>query len=89
MFQDARREEMLVNRLMRQSQHERRIAVQLMQTRQEKDVIRNNRVLREKEYEERRRRDFSDALDREAVSDTRIRKQIINLRLWECQFSNF
>lgn len=30
-FQEAHREEMLVNRLMRQSQQERRIAVQLMQ----------------------------------------------------------
>ena len=31
MSQEAHREEMLVNRLMRQSQQERRIAVQLMQ----------------------------------------------------------
>lgn len=31
--QEAHREEMLVNRLMRQSQQERRIAVQLMQVR--------------------------------------------------------
>jgi len=31
LFQEAHREEMLVNRLMRQSQQERRIAVQLMQ----------------------------------------------------------
>ena len=30
-FQEARREEMMVNRLMRQSQQERRIAVQLLQ----------------------------------------------------------
>lgn len=31
LFQEAHREEMLVNRPMRQSQQERRIAVQLMQ----------------------------------------------------------
>ncbi|XP_069125844.1 sperm flagellar protein 2-like isoform X2 [Argopecten irradians] len=64
--EEARREEMLVNRLMRQSQQERRIAVQLLQTRHEKEVIRKNRILREKQYEERRLKDFEDALNREA-----------------------
>lgn len=59
---------MLVNRLMRQSQQERRIAVQLLQARHEKEVIRNNRIHREKQYEERRLKDFEDALNREAVS---------------------
>lgn len=53
---------------MRQSQQERRIAVQLLQTRHEKEVIRKNRVLREKMYEERRLKDFEEALNREAVS---------------------
>ena len=38
-------EEMLVNRLMRQSQVERRIAVQLMNVRQQKDVIKQNRLI--------------------------------------------
>lgn len=59
---------MMVNRLMRQSQQERRIAVQLLQARHEKEVIRTNRITREKQYEERRLRDFEDALDKEAVS---------------------
>lgn len=59
---------MLVNRLMRQSQQERRIAVQLLQTRHEKEIIRRNRVQREQMYEERRLRDFEEALNREAVS---------------------
>ena len=67
--QEARREEMLVNRLMRQSQQERRIAVQLLQARHEKDVIRSNRLIREKQYEDRRLREFEDALNRESVSD--------------------
>lgn len=58
----------MVNRLMRQSQQERRIAVQLLQARHEKEVIRNNRILREQQYEARRLRDFEDALNREAVS---------------------
>ena len=41
---------MLVNRLIRQSQQERRIAVQLLQARHEKEVIRRNRLAREKQY---------------------------------------
>ena len=57
-----------MNRLMRQSQQERRIAVQLLQTRHEKEIIRRNRVLREQNYEERRLKDFEEALNREAVS---------------------
>ena len=59
---------MLVNRLMRLSQQERRIAVQLLQARHEKETIRKNRVMREKANEERRLKDFEDALNREAVS---------------------
>ncbi|XP_053393746.1 sperm flagellar protein 2-like isoform X2 [Mercenaria mercenaria] len=63
--EEAHREEMLVNRLMRQSQQERRIAVQLLQTRHEKEVIRKNRIMREQMYEERRLKDFEEALNRE------------------------
>ena len=59
---------MLVNRLMRQSQQERRIAVQLLQARQEKETIKKNRLMREKQYEERRLAEFDDALNREAVN---------------------
>ena len=59
---------MMVNRLMRQSQQERRIAVQLLQTRQEKEIIKRNRIMREKQHEERRLKEFEDALNREAVS---------------------
>lgn len=65
--QEAYREEQLINRLMRQSQQERRIAVQLMHVRHEKEVLWQNRIFREKQYEERRLKDFQDALDREAV----------------------
>ncbi|XP_005100478.1 sperm flagellar protein 2 isoform X2 [Aplysia californica] len=64
--EEARREEMMVNRLMRQSQQERRIAVQLLQARHEKEVIRQNRIFREKQYQDRRLKDFEDALDLEA-----------------------
>ncbi|XP_052777050.1 sperm flagellar protein 2-like isoform X2 [Mya arenaria] len=72
--EEAHREEMLVNRLMRQSQQERRIAVQLLQARHEKEVIRKNRILREQMYEERRRKDFEEAMNREAEM-ARLAKQ--------------
>ncbi|XP_032941225.1 sperm flagellar protein 2 isoform X5 [Catharus ustulatus] len=52
---------------MKQSQHERRIATQLMHVRHEKEVLRQNRIFREKQYEERRQKDFQEALDREAA----------------------
>ncbi|KAM9095254.1 sperm flagellar protein 2-like [Sarcophilus harrisii] len=65
--EEAYREEQLINRLMRQSQQERRIAVQLMHVRHEKEVLWQNKIFREKQYEERRLKDFQDALDREAA----------------------
>ncbi|XP_066425668.1 sperm flagellar protein 2 [Molothrus aeneus] len=61
------REEQLIYRLMKQSQHERRIAAQLMHVRHEKEVIRQNRIFKEKQYEERRQKEFQEALDREAA----------------------
>uniref|UniRef100_A0A8B9M8Y4 CPC1/SPEF2 domain-containing protein n=1 Tax=Accipiter nisus TaxID=211598 RepID=A0A8B9M8Y4_9AVES len=64
--EEAYREEQLIYRLMRQSQQERRIAVQLMHVRHEKEVLRKNRIFREKQYEERRLKEFQEALDREA-----------------------
>uniref|UniRef100_A0A8C2T742 Sperm flagellar 2 n=1 Tax=Coturnix japonica TaxID=93934 RepID=A0A8C2T742_COTJA len=60
-------EEQLIYKLMRQSQQERRIAVQLMHVRHEKEVLKQNRIFREKQYEERRRKEFQEALDREAA----------------------
>ncbi|XP_045421539.1 sperm flagellar protein 2 isoform X1 [Lemur catta] len=65
--EEAYREEQLIHRLMRQSQQERRIAVQLMHVRHEKEVLWQNRIVREKQYEERRLKEFQDALDREAA----------------------
>lgn len=65
--EESRRGEMLVNRLMRQCQQERRIATQLMQIRKAKDVIRRNRVAQLQQYEERRLKEFEDALNREAI----------------------
>lgn len=54
---------------MKQTQQEQRIAAQLMHVRHEKEVLRQNRIFREKQYEERRQKEFQEALDREAVKD--------------------
>ncbi|KAJ8262653.1 hypothetical protein COCON_G00151100 [Conger conger] len=66
-LQDLIQEEQLVERLTRQTQQERRLAVQLLQVRQQKEVIRQNRIFRERQYQEQRERDFEEALDREAA----------------------
>lgn len=42
--------------------------MQLLQARHEKEIIKNNRLYREKQYEERRLREFEEALTRENVS---------------------
>ncbi|NXJ69544.1 SPEF2 protein, partial [Rostratula benghalensis] len=65
--EEAHREEQLIYRLMRQSQQERRIAVQLMHVRHEKEVLRQNRIFREKQFDERRLKELQEALDREAA----------------------
>ncbi|CAF3645652.1 unnamed protein product [Rotaria sordida] len=65
-IEDSKREESLVSHLLRQSQFERRLAVELLQTRHEKDVLRQNRIAYEKQLEIRRRQDFIEAMDREA-----------------------
>ena len=67
LLKEERREDVLVNLCMRQSIQERRIAVQLMQLRHEKDVIRRNRLAKEKQFEEARVKEFQEALDREKV----------------------
>ena len=56
-----------MNLCMRQSIQERRIAVQLMQLRHEKDIIRRNRLAKEKQFEEARVKEFEEALNREKV----------------------
>ena len=59
---------MLVERLNKQSQQERRISTQLMQIRKEKDTIRNNRILRQQQYHKEREQEYIDHLRRLAVS---------------------
>ncbi|NXX80763.1 SPEF2 protein, partial [Urocolius indicus] len=63
--EEAYREEQLVYRMMRQPQQEQRIAVQLMHIRHEKEVFRQTRIFREKQYEERRLKEFQEALNRD------------------------
>ena len=65
---EASKEEQLMRRLLRQSQAERRMVVQLLQVRREKRTIRENRAFREAQYAECRAKDFELALDRESVS---------------------
>ncbi|CAF1170591.1 unnamed protein product [Rotaria sp. Silwood1] len=65
-IEDSKREESLVSHLLRQSQFERRLAVELLQTRHEKDILRQNRIAYEKQLEIRRKQDFIEAMDREA-----------------------
>ncbi|KAM9360630.1 sperm flagellar protein 2 [Symphorus nematophorus] len=65
--EEARRDEQLVKRLTRQTQQEQRLAAQLLQIRNEKEVIRRNRLFLEQQYQQRRLRDFQEALEREAA----------------------
>uniref|UniRef100_A0A8C2X979 Calponin-homology (CH) domain-containing protein n=1 Tax=Cyclopterus lumpus TaxID=8103 RepID=A0A8C2X979_CYCLU len=65
--EEAQREEQLVKRLTRQTQQEQRLASQLLQVRVQKDVVRKNRLFREQQYQQRRERDFQEALEREAA----------------------
>ncbi|CAI9735788.1 Hypothetical predicted protein [Octopus vulgaris] len=62
----AYRDKVLVNRILRQSQQEKKIVVQLLQTRQQKNIIMKNRMFQERQYQDRREKDFLDALNKEA-----------------------
>lgn len=57
---------LLLAKLMRASQEERRIAIELTTRRSEEQVIRDNRAFREKQRAERLHRNFQEALQREA-----------------------
>ncbi|KAI8928765.1 hypothetical protein BC831DRAFT_447306 [Entophlyctis helioformis] len=68
-------EDLVLSKLMRQSKQERRIAEQLMQARHEKEVMHENRVFREKQYAERRQKDYEDAIAREYELCERARQE--------------
>lgn len=56
-----------MQRLSRQSHLESRISVQLEQIKQEKSIILENRLERERQYETRRELEFQLAMDHERV----------------------
>ena len=62
-----------MSKVLRSSQQERRIAMQLLQRRREEHVIRENRSFRTLQQQERRRKDFEEALQREADTAQRLR----------------
>lgn len=66
-LQELQRDEQLVKRLTRQTKQEQRLVTQLLQIRMQKEVIRENRLFVEQQYQERREKDFREALNREAV----------------------
>ncbi|XP_069563848.1 sperm flagellar protein 2 [Brachyistius frenatus] len=85
--EEAQQDEWLVKRLTRQTQQEKRLAVQLLQIRKVKEVIRENRLFRERQYQQRREKDFQEALDREAIlaqHDKVIREEDIEKELEFC-----
>jgi adenylate kinase family enzyme len=73
--EERNRELMLQDRLTRQCLQEKRIVTQLMQIRKEKDNIRNNRILRLKQFEEERDKEFQRSLDMEASEARRINEE--------------
>lgn len=58
----------MVARLLRQSQFERRITVELLHARHEKDVIRDNRIAKEHDILEKREEEYLESLNRERVN---------------------
>ena len=67
-LEEFKREEALVTHLLRQSQFEKRVAVELLHARHEKDVFRKNRIINEEDVLNRREKEFKEALDKERVS---------------------
>ncbi|XP_077377260.1 sperm flagellar protein 2 isoform X2 [Festucalex cinctus] len=61
------REEQLVRSLTGQTQQEKRLAVQLLQMRKQKDAFRQNRLLIEQQFQQQREKEFREALEREAA----------------------
>uniref|UniRef100_A0A672IZ33 Sperm flagellar 2 n=1 Tax=Salarias fasciatus TaxID=181472 RepID=A0A672IZ33_SALFA len=86
--EEARRDEQLVKRLTRQTRQEQRLAAQLLQIRMQKEVIVKNRLFREQQYQQRREKDFQEALDREAALAQQAkleRAEEIRMELEFCQ----
>ncbi|XP_075324953.1 sperm flagellar protein 2-like [Odontesthes bonariensis] len=65
--QEIQRDEQLVKRLTRPTKAEQRLVAHLMQIRQQKQVILENHLFKEQQYQQQREKDFQEALHREAV----------------------
>ena len=86
-FQKSQLEQLMLQKLQRHSKQERRIAEQyvclflnvlinrMMQVRHEKQVMKENRIFREKQYAERRQKDYEEALDKEFELAERAREE--------------
>jgi hypothetical protein len=66
LMEDKRREELILEKLSKQSQEERKIASELLRVREQKELIRQNRIAREQSYAERRRKQFEESLEKDA-----------------------
>jgi len=64
-LEDARRREVLLEKLMRKSSEERKLAKEINEIKQWKQVMKENREIREKQYVERRKKDYEEKLNRE------------------------
>ncbi|KAI8587012.1 hypothetical protein BDZ88DRAFT_399175, partial [Geranomyces variabilis] len=71
----AQLEEVALSKLLRQSKQERRIAENLLQVRHERQVMRENRLFLEKQYTQRRQKDYEEALAREYDLCERAREE--------------
>eukprot|EP01047_Picozoa_sp_COSAG01_P050190 COSAG01_NODE_5046_length_4528_cov_2.039287_2_plen_827_part_00 len=65
-MEEKRREQLLAEKLLKQSAQERKLGARLAQTRMHKEVIKENRLIRERQYAAQRQRDFEDVLRRDA-----------------------
>ncbi|XP_072242949.1 sperm flagellar protein 2-like [Leuresthes tenuis] len=65
--QEVQREKQLVKCLTRPTKQEQRLVAQLMQIRQQKQVILENQLFKEQQCQQRREKDFQEALHSEAV----------------------
>uniref|UniRef100_A0A3B3ZGQ2 Calponin-homology (CH) domain-containing protein n=1 Tax=Periophthalmus magnuspinnatus TaxID=409849 RepID=A0A3B3ZGQ2_9GOBI len=65
--QDAQIEESLVKHLTRQTKMEKRLVSQLLQIRSQKEMLIKNNLPRQQQFQQRREKDFEEALDREAA----------------------
>ncbi|CAG9461598.1 unnamed protein product [Pedinophyceae sp. YPF-701] len=73
------RQEALMELLRRQSRAEEKVAERVWRVRQEEQVMVENRALREKQYRERRERDWSEAIEREVAAMKAVGESVARL----------